>query len=207
MSVSDLLTAWPLGSWGVLALLFILVAIPMGPAEPTAFTAGATAASLGVPLWQATVVVAVGMLVGDLTTYWLAGTFRHRLIRRHRARQRLQRWQLQLNKCRGRRDLALAGLRFIPGARTPTAVAARYSGVSTPRYLALAAIGAVAWAVFWTSAAAVFRHHVGLLTAAAVIAAVVLFAGCVRSGAHPTRPTMTPGDQNHVSFTPPQNPT
>lgn len=207
MSVPDLLTAWPIGSWGILALLFLLVAIPMGPAEPTAFAAGATAASLGVPLWQATVVVAAGMIVGDLTTYWLAGFFRHRLLRSPRAQQRLARWQFQLKKFRGRRDLAFVSLRFIPGARTPTAVAARFSGVSTARYIALAAIGAAAWAILWTSAAAVFRHHIDLLLAAAVTAAVVLLAGCFRSSVHPARVTMASGDQDHVSFTPDEEPT
>lgn len=174
---TDFMTDPALPVWGVLLLIFALLATPMGPAEPTALVAGAMAATGGLSLWLAIPVVAVGMFVGDLITFLAAAALTHRLLKSDRSGRRLRRWQTALNAQHVWRDLAIAGLRFMPGARTPAALAARGSGVSTTRFCILAAIGAIAWAVVWVGAASVvealpLQQLLPLLTIVAIAALV-----------------------------------
>ena len=172
-SSMDFVTDPALPAWCVLLIVFVLMAIPMGPAEPTAIVAGATATTVGLPLWLIIPVVAAGMLIGDLITFLSAGALQRRLLRRDRVRLRLRRWQTALNAQHVWRDLAVAGLRFIPCARTPAAMAARGSGLSTNRFCILAAAGATAWAAIWVGAASAvhtlpFEKFLPLMTIVAI---------------------------------------
>ncbi|GAB4004431.1 hypothetical protein GCM10029992_49360 [Glycomyces albus] len=112
-------------AWGFLVFVPLAVAVPMGPAEATAAMAGALAGPASAPQWLAILVVAAGMFAGDLLAYGAGGPITCRLRRHPRAANRLDRWRRRLESRPAWRDLAVIGLRFVPGARTPSALAAR----------------------------------------------------------------------------------
>lgn len=130
-------------------MVFGLLAIPMGPAEPTALAVGVATAGLDVPLWLSIAVIAAGMFVGDLIVYCTATAFTDRCFRSAGARNKLNRWRATLHGRPLGRDAMILVLRFIPGARTPAAILAANSGISIVRFCVLTVLGATCWATFW----------------------------------------------------------
>ncbi|GAA3279806.1 VTT domain-containing protein [Nesterenkonia halobia] len=145
------------------ALLLVVVALiglPAGPAEPTALAAGLLAIRPELPLEAGVVAAAAGMAGGDLLSIGLA----HRLSRRrpvddhgarHARRPRADRARHLLARQADRPALAmlvLAGGRFLPGLRTPTAAAAGLAGLPIRRCVLAVSVGSLAWAAVWVSA-------------------------------------------------------
>lgn len=159
-------------AWGFLVFVPLAVAVPMGPAEATAAMAGALAGPASAPQWLAILVVAAGMFAGDLLAYGAGGPITCRLWRHPRAANRLDRWRRRLESRPAWRDLAVIGLRFVPGARTPSALAARGSGISLIRFCVLTAAGSVLWALVWTNLGSAIADFSGPIeTAAAIVLA------------------------------------
>ncbi|MGJ9424117.1 hypothetical protein [Aeromicrobium sp. CF3.5] len=124
--------------------------IPFGPAEAAAIAAGALAHGDVVPLWAAVLVVAAGMLGGDFATYAAAGPM---LGRARRLRERRPHFSALLSILATRplcSDVGLAALRFIPGARTPTALMAREFGTTRTHFCVIVGVGSLLWAGLWT---------------------------------------------------------
>lgn len=173
--LSELLTGALIPSWVALLLILVLVSVPLGPAEPTAVAAGVLVAASVLPPVLTIVVVAVGMTLGDVLTYQAGAA----ILRRTRRAHRFDRWRQALRARPVRRDLVIIGLRFLPGARTPAALAARGAGVDAGRFILLAAGGSLLWAVLWVSGGGAVAQVVppGLLAACLVslLLAVVLF--------------------------------
>lgn len=141
-------------TWIAIPLLLLLLAIPMGPAEPAAAAAGALAGAGGFPLWAAATVAASGMFTGNLLTFCAGGPLIRRISRTPKGAVRLARWRTALEARPLRRDAAVVGLRMVPGARTPAALAARGTGLSVVRFCLLDAAGSLLWAALWTGAGA-----------------------------------------------------
>lgn len=147
------------GSWATGAVsplwafpaMMVLMALPMGPAEPTAVAAGLIAGAPLMPLWAVVLALTVGMLCGDLVVFRAGGVV-ERCVRRRGGGGMIEVWQHRLDRHPRWRDIAVAGLRFVPGARTPAALAARSSGISSVRFCMLGAAGSLAWACLWTGA-------------------------------------------------------
>lgn len=166
-------------AWGFLVFVPLALAVPMGPAEATAATAGALAGAAYAPPWLAILVVAAGMFAGDLLAYGAGGPITRRLRRFPKAANRLERWRRRLETRPAWRDLAVIGLRFVPGARTPSAVAARGTGVGLGRFCALTAAGSILWAAAWTTlgtAIAELSGPVGTVAAIVLVPVAVLIA-------------------------------
>lgn len=158
-------------AWGFLVFVPLAMAVPMGPAEATAATSGALAGSAAAPPWLAVLVVAAGMFAGDLLAYGAGGPITRRLRRFPKAANRLERWRRRLETRQAWRDLAVIGLRFVPGARTPSALAARGTGVGLGRFCALTAAGSILWAGVWTTLGSAIAEFAG---PAGTVAAIVL---------------------------------
>lgn len=155
-----LTSAGPAGPPAELLLVVGLVGLPAGPAEPTALAAGLLAIRPEIPLEAGVLAVATGMAGGDLLSIGLArrlsrrrpvddhGVRRARHPRADRARHLLAR---QADRP-ARAMLVLAGSRFLPGLRTPTAVAAGLAGLPVRRCVLAVSVGSLAWAAAWVSA-------------------------------------------------------
>ncbi|WP_199040871.1 DedA family protein [Glycomyces salinus] len=163
-------------AWGFLVFVSLAMAVPMGPAEATAATAGALAGPASAPQWLASLVVAAGMFTGDLLAYGAGGPIARRLRRRSKAANRLDCWRRRLESRPARRDIAVIGLRFVPGARTPSALMARGSGIGLARFCVLTAAGSVLWAGVWTTLGSAIAEFSGPIasTAAVILAPVAL---------------------------------
>lgn len=148
--LSELLTGDLLPPWAVLLLILVLMAVPLGPAEPTALAAGFLIGASALPSALTVTVVAAGMTAGDVVAHRAGGLVLRRARTDPRRARRLDRWEQTMRAHPVRRDLAVIGLRFLPGARTPSALAAGAAGVSTGRFILLAAGGSLLWAVSWT---------------------------------------------------------
>jgi membrane protein DedA with SNARE-associated domain len=103
-----------------------------------------------VPLWGAVLAVAAGMLVGDSLIYAAAGPVMSRARARWTRRPRVARIATALATRPLWRDAGLAGLRFVPGARTPMAFLARELRTSRSHFLLVVGAGSLAWAGVWT---------------------------------------------------------
>lgn len=147
--------------WVVLLLVGIVLIVPFGPVEAAAVTAGTLASAGAVPLWVAVLVVAASMLLGDLLLYAGPGSRLERARRRRATRprpgvrRRLGVLRTALEARPWRRDAALAGLRLIPGARTPTTLVARSLGMSSTHFVLVAGAGSLLWAWLWTGGGSV----------------------------------------------------
>ena len=168
--LSELATVPVLPTWALLMLVLLLMAVPMGPAEPTAVIAGALVSASVLPLVPAVLVLAVGMLVGDMLAYWAGGLICRKIGKHHKGAQRLERWHHHVEEHLGSRGVAIVGLRFLPGARTPSALAARGSGVGGVQYVTLAALGSLVWATLWLAGGAVAAQAMSLDAVASFLA-------------------------------------
>lgn len=172
--LSELLTGPLLPTWALLLLVFLLMAVPMGPAEPVVVVTGALVSADVLPLAPAVLTLSGGMLVGDVLAYRAGGLISRKIGKHPRGAQRLERWQHHLEMHPRSRGAAIVGLRFLPGARTPSALAARGSGVGEVQYITLAAIGSLLWAALWVAGGAAVVQAVSPSALAAILATAVL---------------------------------
>lgn len=167
--LSELAPVPVLPAWALLLLFILLMAVPMGPAEPTALIAGALVSASVLPLVPAVLVLAMGMLLGDVLAYWAGGLISRRIGKHPKGAQRLKRWQHHLDKNPGSRGVSIVGLRFLPGAHTPSALAARGSRVGEVQYVTLAAVGSLLWATLWVAGGAAAAQAMSLDAVAAFL--------------------------------------
>ncbi|WP_300343865.1 VTT domain-containing protein [Nesterenkonia sp.] len=172
--LSELTSSPALPHWALLLSLLVVMAIPMGPAEPTALAAAALVSTAALPPLTTVVAIAAGMTLGDALTHRAAGPLLRRMRQKPHAAGRLHKWSQRLQRQRYGRDAAVAGLRLLPGARTPAALAARAAGISSPRFLLLAAAGSLIWAALWVLGGGTLLHTLPTWAAAAGVAAALL---------------------------------
>ena len=158
-----------------------LMALPLGPAEVTALAAGALAASSGASPWQAVATVAFGMALGDVVVYLIGGPLERALRRHTRAAATLDRWRSRVAARPVRRDAYIVAFRFLPGARTPTALASRGAGVGAVRYVLLVVTGSLAWSALWVVAGDAVSAVPGLPVSVLAVAGVLMFPAVVSS--------------------------
>ena len=148
--LEDLLTGVAASPWA-LPLLFglvlgdaFLVVVP-GEAAVTAFGALAVAQDEP-PLWSVVLVAAVAATIGDALCYVVGRTIgleRWRWMRTPRVRAAFAWSRVRLDR---RAGLVLFTARFIPFARLAVNLTAGAGRIPAPRYLAVAACAALAWA-------------------------------------------------------------
>ncbi|WP_191089684.1 DedA family protein [Nesterenkonia ebinurensis] len=167
--LSELLTSSALPSWCLLLLLLVLMAIPLGPAEPTAVAAGVMISASALSPLPTVLIIAAGMTIGDVLTHQAGRPLLRALQQKPRAAQRIDFWSRALQHQPLGRDAAVAGLRFIPGARTPAALAARAAGVGGVRFMLLAVAGSLAWASLWVLGGEALVHLLPLEAVATIL--------------------------------------
>lgn len=177
--VAEMLLASDTSTGVALLVMFALMAVPLGPAEPTAILAGLLVGAGMAPLWVVVIVLALGMTAGDLIAFRAGGPVQRRLTRRPRGEAWLAAWRHHLQKRRLWRDVAVAGLRFIPGVRTPSALAARSTGIGTVRFCLLAAAGSVAWAAAWVGISGAAAARPGGLAVVGALLVLTVVAGLI----------------------------
>ncbi|HLS12877.1 MAG TPA: VTT domain-containing protein [Beutenbergiaceae bacterium] len=177
--VAEMLLASDTSAWVALLVLLALMAVPLGPAEPTAILAGLLVGAGMAPIWVVVLVLALGMTAGDLIAFRAGGPVQRRLARRPRAEAYLAAWRHHLHQRRLWRDAAVAGLRFIPGVRTPSALAARSTGIGTLRFGLLAAAGSVAWAAAWVGILGAAAARPGGLVVVGALLVLTVVAGLI----------------------------
>ncbi|MGX1768140.1 VTT domain-containing protein [Dietzia sp. NPDC055343] len=180
-ALGDGLTAWAAAPTGTTLVVVALMALPLGPAEVTALAAGALAASSGVSPWQAVATVAFGMALGDVVVYLIGGPLERALRRHTRAAAPLDRWRSRVAARPVRRDACIVAFRFLPGARTPTALASRGAGVGAVRYVLLVVTGSLAWSALWVVAGEAVGAVPGLPVSVLAVAGVLMFPAVVSS--------------------------
>ncbi|WP_439594043.1 DedA family protein [Microbacterium sp.] len=179
--VDELLAGIAQSPWA-LALLFalvfadaVLVVVP-GEAAVTAF--GALAVAQGEPqLWAVILVATVAAVCGDALCYLVGRTIgleRWRWMRRPRIRGAFDWAQGRLHR---RAALVLFTARFIPFARLAVNLTAGATRIPAPRYLAIAAVAALAWAAYQALIGAVVATFLPGGPVAAVVVSVVLAVG------------------------------
>jgi len=93
---------------------------------------------------------AVGGALGDIAYFTLGRRFGDELLKRYPrfapAAQRVQKWIQEYPK------LTIFGIRFLYGLRTVGPAVIGSSSVSWPKFLALNALGALAWSACWVGA-------------------------------------------------------
>ncbi|MFB8147604.1 DedA family protein [Microbacterium sp. NPDC056003] len=177
----ELLTAIAAGPWA-LPLLFALVlgdaflVVVPGEAVVTAF--GALAVTAGTPPLAAVVIVAaVAAVLGDAGCYLIGrsvGLERWRWMRTARARAAFAWAGARLDRSSG---TVVFTARFIPFARLAVNLVAGATRVPAPRYTAVVAAAATAWAAYQALiGAAVARLVPGGPTVAVVVSIVVAVA-------------------------------
>lgn len=182
--LSELLISPDLPAWWLLLILFALMAIPMGPAEPTALTAGVLVCAPVLSPSAAVLVIAAGMTLGDVLTHRASSPLLRMLRQKPAAAQRLDRWSQRLQSRPLCRDAAVAGLRFLPGARTPAVLAARAAGMTSARLMLLAGAGSLAWATLWVLGGGTLVHLLPGWVVIAALLSVMLVAIALRSARH-----------------------
>lgn len=179
--VDELLAGIAQSPWA-LALLFalvfadaVLVVVP-GEAAVTAF--GALAVAQGEPqLWAVILVATAAAVCGDALCYLVGRTIgleRWRWMRRPRIRAAFDWAQGRLLR---RAALVLFTARFIPFARLAVNLTAGATRIPAPRYLAIAAVAALAWAAYQALIGAVVATFLPGGPVAAVVESVVLAVG------------------------------
>lgn len=155
----DALAATGEAGWPVYVAALLLMAVPLGPAEPTMLAGGTLAGGAGMDLGLLVLALGIGGLLGDLVVFALSRGVAPTVTRRWVARRGGTR-VLEGNSglisavplvSRRRRDLAIVLARFVPGARSPTAALAGAGSVSPLRYAALSASGVSLWVLTYTS--------------------------------------------------------
>ena len=181
--VEELLTEVARSPWALVVLFALvlgdafLVVIP-GEAAVTAL--GALAVSQGGPAVSAVIVVAaVAALTGDAACYLVGRTVgleRWRWMRTRRVRAAFAWARARLER---RAALVLFTARFIPFARLAVNLTAGATGVTAPRFLAIAALAALAWSAYQALIGAAIA---AILPGGPVVAVVVSVALAVGIG-------------------------
>jgi len=179
--IEELLTHVAHSPWALpllFALVFgdaFLVVVP-GEAAVTAF--GALAVSTGEPNPAAVVAVAaLAALIGDAGCYLIGRTVgleRWRWMRTPRVRAAFAWSHARLQR---RAAVVLFTARFIPFARLAVNLTAGATRIAAPRYLAIAGIAALAWAVYQALIGAVVAAVVPGGPVVAVVVSVALAVG------------------------------
>lgn len=179
--VEELLTEIAHSPWA-LPLLFALVLsdafLVVVPGEAAVTALGALAASEGRPALAAIVLVAAAAaLAGDGACYLVGRTIglqRWRWMRAPRSQAALAWARLRLER---RAALVLFTARFIPFARLAVNLTAGATRLPAPRYLAVAALAALAWALYQALVGAVVATLVPGGPVAAVVVSVAVAVG------------------------------
>lgn len=179
--LEDLLTGVAASPWA-LPLLFALVlgdaflVVVPGEAAVTAF--GALAVAQGEPpLWAVIAVAAVAATIGDAVCYVIGRTIgleRWRWMRTVRVRAAFAWSRSRLER---RTALVLFTARFIPFARLAVNLTAGASRIPAPRYLAIAACAALAWAGYQAFIGAAVAAILPGGPVVAVVVSIVLAVG------------------------------
>ena len=181
--VEDLLTTVASSEWA-LPLLFVLVLgdafLVVIPGEAAVTALGALAVSQGEPALVAIVLVAAAAaLTGDAACYLVGRTIglqRWRWMRTSRAQAAFAWARLRLER---RAAVVLFTARFIPFARLAVNLTAGATRLPAPRYLAVAGLAALGWAVYQALVGAVVAT---LVPGGPVVAVVVSVAFAVGLG-------------------------
>lgn len=179
--VEELLTEIAHSPWA-LPLLFALVLgdafLVVIPGEAAVTALGALAVSEGRPALAAIVLVAAAAaLAGDGACYLVGRTIglqRWRWMRAPRSQAAFAWARLRLER---RAALVLFTARFIPFARLAVNLTAGATRLPAPRYLAVAALAALAWALYQALVGAVVATLVPGGPVAAVVVSVVVAVG------------------------------
>lgn len=179
--VEDLLTEVARSAWA-LPLLFVLVLgdafLVVIPGEAAVTALGALAVSQGEPMLTAVVLVATAAaLTGDAVCYLVGRTIgleRWRWMRAPRARSAFAWARVRLER---RAALVLFTARFIPFARLAVNLTAGATRLPAPRYLAVAGLAALAWALYQALVGAAVAALVPGGPVVAVVVSVVLAVG------------------------------
>lgn len=179
--VEELLTEIAHSPWA-LPLLFALVLgdafLVVVPGEAAVTALGALAVSEGRPALAAIVLVAAAAaLAGDGACYLVGRTIglqRWRWVRAPRSQAAFAWARLRLER---RAALVLFTARFIPFARLAVNLTAGATRLPAPRYLAVAALAALAWALYQALVGAVVATLVPGGPVAAVVVSVAVAVG------------------------------
>ncbi|MGW9587618.1 DedA family protein [Microbacterium sp. NPDC055455] len=179
--VEELLTEIAHSPWA-LPLLFALVLgdafLVVIPGEAAVTALGALAVSEGRPALAAIVLVAAAAaLAGDGACYLVGRTIglqRWRWMRAPRSQAAFAWARLRLER---RAALVLFTARFIPFARLAVNLTAGATRLPAPRYLAVAAFAALAWALYQALVGAVVATLVPGGPVAAVVVSVAVAVG------------------------------
>lgn len=179
--VEELLTEIAHSPWA-LPLLFALVLgdafLVVIPGEAAVTALGALAVSEGRPALAAIVLVAAAAaLAGDGACYLVGRTIglqRWRWMRAPRSQAAFACARLRLER---RAALVLFTARFIPFARLAVNLTAGATRLPAPRYLAVAALAALAWALYEALVGAVVATLVPGGPVAAVVVSVAVAVG------------------------------
>lgn len=177
----ELLAGLAAGPWA-LPLLFALVlgdaflVVVPGEAAVTAF--GALSVTTGSPPLAAVIAVAaVAAMAGDACCYFIGRTVgleRWRWMRTPRVRSAFAWARARLDR---RAGTVVFTARFIPFARLAVNVVAGATRVPAPRYAAVVAVAATAWAAYQALIGAVVARILPGGPAAAVVASIVVAVG------------------------------
>lgn len=181
--VEELLTEVARSTWA-LPLLFVLVLgdafLVVVPGEAAVTALGALAVSQGEPALAAIVLVAAAAaFAGDAACYLVGRTIgleRWRWMRASRAQAAFAWARVRLER---RAALVLFTARFIPFARLAVNLTAGATRLAAPRYLAVAGLAALAWAVYQALVGAIVAV---LVPGGPVVAVVVSVAFAVGLG-------------------------
>ncbi|MDR7112633.1 membrane protein DedA with SNARE-associated domain [Microbacterium trichothecenolyticum] len=179
--VEDLLTSIASSAWA-LPLLFVLVLgdafLVVIPGEAAVTALGALAVSQGEPALAAIVLVAAAAaLTGDVACYLVGRTIgleRWRWMRAPRTQAAFAWARLRLER---RAALVLFTARFIPFARLAVNLTAGATRLPAPRYLAVAGLAALAWAIYQALIGALVATLVPGGPVVAVVVSVVFAVG------------------------------
>jgi membrane protein DedA with SNARE-associated domain len=179
--VEDLLTEVARSAWA-LPLLFALVLgdafLVVIPGEAAVTALGALAVSQGEPpLAGIVVVAAAAALTGDAVCYLVGRTIglqRWRWMRAPRAQAAFSWARVRLEQ---RAALVLFTARFIPFARLAVNLTAGATRLPAPRYLAVAGLAALAWALYQALVGAAVAALVPGGPVVAVVVSVVFAVG------------------------------
>ncbi|WP_345546422.1 DedA family protein [Microbacterium jejuense] len=179
--VEDVLTEVARSAW-VLPLLFVLVLgdafLVVIPGEAAVTALGALAVAQGEPMLAAIVLVAAAAaLTGDALCYLVGRTIgleRWRWMRAPRAQAAFAWARLRLER---RAALVLFTARFIPFARLAVNLTAGATRLPAPRYLAVAGLAALAWALYQALVGAAVAAIVPGGPVVAVVVSVVFAVG------------------------------
>lgn len=191
-SINGLISSVVGSPWAHLAV-FLVCAVdaffPVVPSETSVIAAAAVAAAGGQSLGWIVAVAFLGALLGDHVSYGIGRRLGRagegRILRGHRAAA-VREWGERMLRTRG--GLVIVALRFIPGGRTATTLAAGTLRYPRSRFAAFDALAAAAWATYsgligyW--AGGVFRGNhllavtvgIGISVAISVVVETVRFA-------------------------------